>query len=145
MDSPISYEELNSALAKLKLKKSPGPRPTHFPRFSKAVVTQCNQHILVHRRAKIQPNQLISKLQYLPSQETKMTHRKKLLTLSYIDDPYPQDTWIRIYTDGSTTDAIQDGGTGSIIYLPDGDTIESATATGKHCTNYAANVKALSQ
>ena len=25
MDSPISYEELNSALAKLKLKKSPGP------------------------------------------------------------------------------------------------------------------------
>ena len=25
MDSPISYEELNSALTKLKLKKSPGP------------------------------------------------------------------------------------------------------------------------
>ena len=25
MDSPISYEELNCALAKLKLKKSPGP------------------------------------------------------------------------------------------------------------------------
>ena len=70
---------------------------------------------------------------------------KKLLTLSYIDDLYPQDTWIRIYTDGSATDAIQDGGAGSIIYLPDGDTIESATATGKHCTNYAAEVKALSQ
>ena len=43
---------------------------------------------------------------------------KKLLTLSYIDDLYPQDTWIRIYTDGSATDAIQDGGAGSIIYLP---------------------------
>ena len=70
---------------------------------------------------------------------------KKLLTLSYIDDLYPQDTCIRIYTDGSATDAIQDGGAGSIIYLPDGDTIESATATGKHCTNYAAEVKALSQ
>ena len=70
---------------------------------------------------------------------------KKLLTLSYIDDFYPQDTWIRIHTDGSATDAIQDGGAGSIIYLPDGDTIQSATATGKHCTNYAAEVKALSQ
>ena len=70
---------------------------------------------------------------------------KKLLTPSYIDDLYPQDTWIRIYTDGSATDAIQDGGAGSIIYLPDGDTIESATATGKHCTNYTAEVKALSQ
>ena len=38
-------------------------RPTHFQRFTKAVVTQCNQHILVHRLAKIQPDQLISKLQ----------------------------------------------------------------------------------
>ena len=70
---------------------------------------------------------------------------KKLLTLSYIDDFYPQDTWIRIYTDGSATDAIQDGGAGSIIYLPNGDTIESATATGKHYTNYEVEVKALSQ
>ena len=70
---------------------------------------------------------------------------KKLLTLSYIDDLYPQDTCIRIYTDGSTTYAIQDGGAGSIIYLPDEDTIESATATGKHCTHYATEVKALSQ
>ena len=119
-------------------------RPTHFQRFTKAVVTQCNQHILVHRRAKIQPDQLISKLQHLPSQEIKMTHRRNY-SLSYIDDFYPQDTWIRIYTDGSATDAIQDGGAGSIIYLPDGDTIESATATGKQCTNYAAEVKALSQ
>ena len=53
--------------------------------------------------------------------------------------------WIRIYTDGSATDAIQDGRAGGILYLPNGDTIESATATGKHCTTYAAEVKALSQ
>ena len=29
--------------------------------------------------------------------------------------------------------------------MPNGDTIESATATVKHCTNYTAEVKALSQ
>ena len=52
---------------------------------------------------------------------------------------------LRIYTDVSATDAIQYGGASSIIYLPNGDTIESATATGKHCTNYAADVKSLSQ
>ena len=46
--------------------------------------------------------------------------------------------------DGPATDAIQDGGAGS-LYLPNGDTIESAMATGKHCTHYAAEVKALSQ
>ena len=37
--------------------------PTNLQRCTKAVVTQCIQHILVHRRAKIQPHQLISKLQ----------------------------------------------------------------------------------
>ena len=70
---------------------------------------------------------------------------KKLLTLSYIDDFYLHDTWIRIYTDGSATNEIQDGGAGSIIYLPNGDTIEYVTATGKHCTNYVAELKSLSQ
>ena len=48
---------------------------------------------------------------------------KKLLAISYIYNFYPQDTWICIYTDGSTTDAIQDGGAGSILFLPNGDTI----------------------
>ena len=50
-----------------------------------------------------------------------------------------------MYTNGSATDVIQDGGTDSILYSPNGDTLESATATGKHYTNYAAEVKALSQ
>ena len=70
---------------------------------------------------------------------------KKLLTLSYIDDFYPQDTWICIYTDGSATDAIQHGGAGSILYLPNGDTIELSPVTGKHCTHYASEVKVLTQ
>ena len=70
---------------------------------------------------------------------------KKLLTLSHIDDFYPQATWIHVYTDGSATDAVQDGGAGSLIYLPDGETLEAASATGKYCTNYDTEVKALEQ
>ena len=38
---------------------------------------------------------------------------KKLLTLSHIDDFYPQAKWIHVYTDGSATDAVQDGGAGN--------------------------------
>ena len=59
---------------------------------------------------------------------------KKILTLSHIDDFYPQATWIHVYTDGSATDAVQDGGAGSLIYLPNGETLEEASATGKYCT-----------
>ena len=56
---------------------------------------------------------------------------KQLLTLSHIDDFYPQATWIHVYTDGSATDAVQDGGAGSLIYQPNGETLEAASATGK--------------
>ena len=48
-------------------------------------------------------------------------------------------------TDGSATYAVQDGGAGSLIYLPNGQTLESASATGKYCTNYDAEVKVLEQ
>ena len=67
----------------------------------------------------------------------------KPLTFSHIDDLYPQPTWIHVYTDGSATDAAQDGGAGSWIYLPNGKTLKTASATGKYCTNYDAEVKAL--
>ena len=70
---------------------------------------------------------------------------KKLLTLFHVDDFYPQDTWIRIYRDGSATHTIQDGGEGSILYLTNENTIKSATVTRKHCTNHAAEVKAFKQ
>ena len=93
------------------------------------------------------PNTTLSidnKVTVLPLQETKMTRRRNY-SYSYIDDFYPQDTWIRIYTDGSATYAIQDGGAGSVLYLPNGDTIKSATDTGKHCTQYTAELIALSQ
>ena len=60
--------------------------------------------------------------------------------LSHINDFYPQATWIHVYTD-----AVQDGGAGSFIYLPNGETLEATSATGKYCTNYDAEVKALEQ
>ena len=55
--------------------------------------------------------------------------------------------YMYIQTDGSATNAVQDGGAGSIIFLQGGQTIENSTATGsgKHCTNYSAEVKALEQ
>ena len=49
------------------------------------------------------------------------------------------------YTDGSATDAVQDAGARSLIYLPNGQTLEAASATGKYCTNYDAKVKSLEQ
>ena len=99
----------------------------------------------MHRRAKSTTRSIDIKITVPTVTRDQDDTSKKLLTLSYIDDFYSQNTWLRIYKDGSATDAIQDGEAGSIIYLPIGDTIESATVSGKHCTLYAAEVKSLSQ
>ena len=39
----------------------------------------------------------------------------------------------------------QHSGAGSLIYLPNGQTLEAASATGKYSTNYNAEVKAIEQ
>ena len=56
-----------------------------------------------------------------------------------------EDTSMHVYTDGSATDAVQDGGAGSFISLPNGQALEAAPATGNYCTNYDAEVKAIEQ
>ena len=41
------------------------------------------------------------------------------------------------YTDGSATNVVQDGGSS----IQGGQTTMYSTATGKHCTNYSAEVR----
>ena len=68
---------------------------------------------------------------------------KRTLTLAMIDEQYPAESWIHVYTDGSATNAVADGGAGVHINSPDGHVITAGIPTGKHCTNYAAEVEAL--
>jgi ribonuclease HI len=66
-------------------------------------------------------------------------------TQKLIDDKYPQDFWIRIYTDGSALDAVKKGGAGVVIQYPYNrckDTI--SIPTGDYCNNYESEVKAIS-
>ena len=58
------------------------------------------------------------------------------------DENYPPETWTHVYTDGSATKAITDGGAGIIIQYPSGATQTARSATGKHCTNYRAETEA---
>ena len=60
-----------------------------------------------------------------------------------IEDLYPSDSWIHAYTDGSATNAVRDGGAGILICTPEGERREASLPTGKHCSNYAAEIRAL--
>jgi ribonuclease HI len=68
---------------------------------------------------------------------------KKSLMLAMINEDYPNDKWTHVYTDGSVTRAIKDGGAGILIIHPSGYRETHHMATGKHCSNFRAETEAL--
>ncbi|GFS13067.1 reverse transcriptase [Elysia marginata] len=58
---------------------------------------------------------------------------------------YPIKEWIRVYSDGSSTDAVRNGGCGVYATLPDGTTLERSFTCGKRCTNYKAETEATKE
>ena len=64
-------------------------------------------------------------------------------TLSVLDDKYPCDTWIRVYTDGSAHNAIKNGGAGAYIEYPNNTIDKISIPTGKYCNNFDAEVRAI--
>ncbi|CAC5370134.1 unnamed protein product [Mytilus coruscus] len=68
---------------------------------------------------------------------------KKTLTIGMLEDEYPSDSWIRVYTGGSVTNATTKGAAGIYIKYPNGDQHSEAKSTGLHCSNYKAEEEAL--
>ena len=68
---------------------------------------------------------------------------KKTLTMSILEDKYPTQSWIRIYTDGSATNATKNGGAGIYIEYPNGEKKTKANPTGLYCSNYKAEEEAI--
>ena len=79
---------------------------------------------------------------YLGSKEV-TSKEERLLTLEMIEDRYYEEAWTHIFTDGSASDAVKNGGAGVYIQEVDGSTKVLAEPTGLYCTNYRAEVEAL--
>ncbi|KAK7113996.1 hypothetical protein V1264_000134 [Littorina saxatilis] len=80
---------------------------------------------------------------YLTTKDEQSNATKKALTLAMLEERYPQEAWIRVYTDGSATEAVKNGGAGVYVQYPSGERQAEAIPTGLHCTNYRAEVQAL--
>ena len=66
-------------------------------------------------------------------------------TSDFINTNYPSELWIRVYTDGSAEEAMRNGGGGVLIEWLDGTKIENSIPTGRHSTNYKAEVAAIEE
>ena len=75
-------------------------------------------------------------------EETSKENKRKI-RLQMIQDRYPQEAWTYVYTDGSASDAVRNGGDGVYIQYQNGNSKSIAEPTGSHCTNYKAKVEAL--
>jgi hypothetical protein len=68
---------------------------------------------------------------------------KKTLTMSMVEEKYPSESWVRVYTDGSATNATTKEGAGIYIQYPNGEQQSEAIPTGLHCSNYKAEGEAI--
>ncbi|KAK7101730.1 hypothetical protein V1264_020067 [Littorina saxatilis] len=80
---------------------------------------------------------------HLTTKDEQSDVQKKVPTLAMLNERYPQEAWMRVFTDGSATDAVKRGGAGVYIQHPSGEWQAEAIPTGLHCTNYRAEVEAL--
>jgi ribonuclease HI len=69
--------------------------------------------------------------------------QRRVATLSFLDEEYPHDLWVRAYTDGSAHNAIMNGGAGVYIEYPNNNRDVIGIPTGKFCHNYDAEVQAI--
>ena len=69
--------------------------------------------------------------------------KQRLSSLEMIQNRFPQEAWTHVYTDGSASDAVRNGGAGVYIQYQNGNSKSIAEPTGNHCTNYKAEVEAL--
>ena len=63
---------------------------------------------------------------------------KQSLTLALVAENYPQEAWIHVFTDGSATNAVTNGGAGILVHFPGGQKATSSVAAWRHCSNYSA-------
>ena len=70
---------------------------------------------------------------------------KKTLTLAMLEERYPQEAWIWVYTDGSATDTVKSGGASVYIQyrFPSREKQAEAISTDLYCTNFRAEKEAL--
>jgi ribonuclease HI len=79
----------------------------------------------------------------LPSAKQQSNIVRKTVTMSMLEVKYPSELWVRVYTDGSATNATTNGGADIYIEYPNGEQQSMAIPTGLHCSNYKAEDEAL--
>ena len=75
--------------------------------------------------------------------ESQDENTRRNITSEYIEYQFPKDQWTRVYTDGSSEEAVRNGGAGVYVQYPNGTEEKMCFPTGKYSTNYKAECLAI--
>ena len=102
----------------------------------------CSQSLVcLERKHQIDILETINGIESKSSMSTAEIRKK---AISIIHQHYPEQEWVKLYTDGSATDAVKNGGGGVFIEWPNGSTTLQAFPAGATYLNYKAEAEALS-
>ena len=73
---------------------------------------------------------ICTKIPQISSEDPQADFIKRNIAEDHCDERFPQDSWIRAYTDSSDTDAVKDGGIRVYIRYQNGTTISKAIPLG---------------
>ena len=79
----------------------------------------------------------------IESKNSQLPAAQCALALEYLEHEFPPDTWVRVYTDGSAADATKNGGSGVHVRQPGQQPVTLSVPVGSVCTNFRAEVKAI--
>ena len=81
----------------------------------------------------------------IKTKDQKTPNELKTLILEMIDNQYNCSEWTHVFTDGSSEEAIRNGGAGVHIIFRNGGEISQAAPTGRVSTNFRAEATAILQ
>ena len=152
MDKTLTILSLDKAISKLYFQKFLESIQvellvcnTHFPTTIQVYhYTRFGDHLCLPTLEKSQLSDY-SEHNKWHRQETVPLQKQPTRTQSMLQQKYPSDEWIRVFTDGSATEETEDGGGGIYIEWPDGSSYEyqASIPTGMHSSNYKAEAEAL--
>ncbi|GFR96635.1 hypothetical protein ElyMa_004456700 [Elysia marginata] len=89
--------------------------------------------------------EIVKDIDGVTSKKSMIKRELHCLTQNMLDKKYPSYYWIIAFTDGSASEAVQDGGGGVYIKWTDNSSSKISIQTGKYSTNYKAEAEALQE
>ena len=86
---------------------------------------------------------VITSVPNLSFKDDNSKEKQRSVAMQMIEDKYPKEAWTHVFTDGSACNAVKNGGAGAYIQYTGGESKTVSEPTGVHCTNYKAEIEAL--